>query len=192
MDRDSSRRKLGLPRNAVIFLFLGRMAKEKGVDFVARIADHPRCRGMHFLFVGAGPMLKEIESLNQLENVHVVGEIANRDAIYYYNAADALIWGSVDDDYLGRVTIEALACGLPVILPDETDYFSEYQPVRIELPEEIGCIVARSEGRVVELLQDVRDGKRRFDREACRKYAFTHYGPENGEIIFQTYFEEGV
>jgi glycosyltransferase involved in cell wall biosynthesis len=187
MNKFDCRRRLQLKEDAFILLFLGRMAPEKGVELVASVAQDERCRDIIFIFVGAGPLLKDMKELNIRENIHVVGEIENQDAIYYFNAADALIWGSVDADYIGRVTIEALACGLPVILPNETEYFGTSQPVRFELPEAIGRITANSETRVIELLQKIKNGDIVFDRNACRRYAFEKYGPANGGIIFATY-----
>ena len=187
LDKVDCRKRLQLDEDAFIFLFLGRMAPEKGVELVAKIAQDDRCRDMTFLFVGAGPLLKDMEKLNARDNVHVIGEIANEDAIYYFNAADALIWGSVDADYIGRVTIEALACGLPVILPNETEYFGTSQPVRFELPNEIGRITANSEARGIKLLQDIKNEDIVFDPKACRTYALEKYGPANGDIIFGTY-----
>ena len=122
----------------VVFTYIGRLAKEKSVDFVlesfARLLK--RKDGIKLIIVGGGPSdedLKELaSSLGINDDVVFTGSVSSDDVINFYHLTDAFFSASLTETQ-GLTYIEALACGLCVfarpdkpldgiIVDDETGY----------------------------------------------------------------------
>lgn len=56
----------------------------------------------------------KIEELIQEDNVYLLGKVTNENLAHYYNAADFGVWPGK----LGITILEAIGCGLPVIVSD--------------------------------------------------------------------------
>ena len=78
------------------------------------------------LLVGYGPLQTELENmvtrLNLKEYVHFTGRINNEDMPDYLQAADIYVTTSLSDGTSVSL-LEAIACGLPVIVADAPAYF---------------------------------------------------------------------
>jgi glycosyltransferase involved in cell wall biosynthesis len=108
------RKKLGLALNDFIVLFVGRLIPEKGASVVADMARQmPEVR---FLVVGTGSDEASLTKSVKLPNLTVTGYVPQETLPDYYNAADIFILPSLYREGLGRVVIEALSCGTPVLL----------------------------------------------------------------------------
>jgi 1,4-alpha-glucan branching enzyme len=113
---------LGLGRNLFILLYVGRFSKEKGINDlveVLNLVNKIRCLDdVKIYLIGKGPQKKEIEQFifrNKLENlVEIIDWINQDDLKLWYSAADLLIMPSWYEP-AGRVVLEAMACGTPVI-----------------------------------------------------------------------------
>jgi glycosyltransferase involved in cell wall biosynthesis len=72
-----------------------------------------------FLVIGKGPDLAEVkERIIQLKlekNIRLLGFIPDEELPLYYNTADFFILPSKSGEGLPLVSLEAMACGLPVI-----------------------------------------------------------------------------
>lgn len=64
-----------------------------------------------------GAIEKRIKNNN---NAIFLGPKRGVELVDYYNAADALLWGSIDTHYLSITIMEALHCGLPILAPRGT------------------------------------------------------------------------
>ena len=108
-----------------LLLFVGRLIDWKGAKYLVKamkdvVETFPKTK---LLIVGSGPektKLKElIIELNLEDKVCFIGEIKNTEMPKYYSAADVFIIPSIVVDGhtegLGVVTLEAMACGTPVI-----------------------------------------------------------------------------
>lgn len=103
--------------------YLGRFVTEKGLSFLMSVLDglSSPWRG---LFVGSGPMEKDLREweTRQGDRVRVVTGIQHNDVPAYLNAMDVLCAPSQTmpnwREQLGRMLIEAFACGVPVIASD--------------------------------------------------------------------------
>jgi glycosyltransferase involved in cell wall biosynthesis len=105
--------------------YFGRLVEEKGVrlllDAVAKLPGEP-----HLRFVGGGPLREvlqqQAEALHIADRVTFVRQIASTDMPPRYHALDVLVLPSLTrrnwKEQFGRVLVEAMASGIPVIGSD--------------------------------------------------------------------------
>lgn len=116
------RRALGIPDNAVVFLFAGKLTgKKRPLDWLAALA-RLRQAGIDAwgLLVGDGPLRGEVEAYQQRHGTvcTVAGFLNQQQMGSAYAAADALVLPSDAGETWGLVVNEAMACGLPVVASD--------------------------------------------------------------------------
>lgn len=116
-----ARARLNLPRDAFLLLQVANYWPEKDptwlLEAMARVrSTHPR---VHLVMVGrgmdAGRFQGTVESLGLRGAVTLAG--ARRDVNVFLRAADAFVLASAHET-LSIATLEAMACGLPVIVSD--------------------------------------------------------------------------
>lgn len=105
--------------------YFGRLVEEKGLftllDAVAKLSGDWRLR-----LVGGGPLKDALythaESLGIVDNIEFCGQIASTDMPAQYQALDVLVLPSLTrpnwKEQFGRVLVEAMASGIPVIGSD--------------------------------------------------------------------------
>ena len=112
------RDRIGVPRDAPLVGFVGRLAPEKGPDLFVRAADKiARQRpDAHFALVGDGDMALAvaalIEQLGLRERVHMAGFAS--DTAEVYPALDVVLQTSRSEG-MPLALLEAMACGRPVV-----------------------------------------------------------------------------
>ena len=113
------RRELGIPDDAVVVGFVGRMYTGKGIHVLQQALEpamqaEPR---LHALWIGEGPQLedlrRDIRAGAYAGRHHLAGWRA--DAGRCYSAMSMLAFPTVMDEMFGRVSIEAQASGIPVL-----------------------------------------------------------------------------
>lgn len=191
LPQEQCRAELGLPAREFLALFVGRFSIEKGLDMVLAGIKKLTDKNIHFLLVGNGPMFGEVSS-SVANNGHVIlcNSIDNHKLPYYFNAADVLIFGSVDQDYYGRVTMEALSCGLPVILPRKTKYFGREVEISVDFPDrKIGWLIDAKPDKLMECLLEISKNRPILSpmRQPCRDYAIAHFSKKNADVITSEY-----
>jgi len=120
LDKDKARKKLGLPSDKKIILYVGWLVKGKGVDYLLESVQRIRAGFPDILvvIVGSGLELenyKRYVSENGLDrSVIFTGSKMVNEIPEFMNAADIFVLPSLSE---GRpnVVAEAMACGLPVI-----------------------------------------------------------------------------
>jgi glycogen synthase len=109
----------GVPRPRV--LYVGRLARSKGIDALVAAAGRLARRDAHVVLVGDGPGRRRLARLiprhGLAGRVHVEGFVAHDDVPAYLEHADVLVLPSVFEE-LGTVLIEAQASGLPAVATD--------------------------------------------------------------------------
>lgn len=120
-DGASFRHGLGVPADAPLMLFVGRVAHEKNIGFLLRafrlaLDRNPAAR---LVIAGEGPALaslrKSARELDVAARVHFVGYLdRGRALLDCYRAADAFVFASRTETQ-GLVLLEAMAMGVPVI-----------------------------------------------------------------------------
>jgi D-inositol-3-phosphate glycosyltransferase len=122
--RELARAALGLPANARIVLAVGRIEPLKGLDILIRAAAEITDRsGLRLLLVGGDEQARpEFDRLRAIARevgvedlVTFVGSIEHEDLPDYYRAADVVVMPSFAESF-GLVAVEAMACGVPVVV----------------------------------------------------------------------------
>ncbi len=113
------RRQIGLADDDVAIVFLGRLVMEKGLDvFAETIAQLRRLGDKHkVLVIGEGPAHKWFEK--NLGEAIFVGFQGGADLGRAIASGDIFFNPSITESF-GNVTLEAMACGLPVVAANAT------------------------------------------------------------------------
>lgn len=113
------RRALGLADDDVAIVFLGRLVMEKGLDVFAETMARLRDQGVphKVLVIGDGPARKWFE--NNLEGGIFAGFQTGADLGRALASGDVFFNPSITETF-GNVTLEAMACGLPVVAAGAT------------------------------------------------------------------------
>jgi glycosyltransferase involved in cell wall biosynthesis len=108
------RRTLGIGAEEVAIGFLGRLVMEKGLDVFSDTIDELQRRGVahKVLVIGEGPARGWFEG--RLPGAHFLGFQAGDALARAVASMDVLFNPSVTETF-GNVTLEAMACGLPVV-----------------------------------------------------------------------------
>lgn len=103
-DRSAARARLGLDDGGRYALFVGRFEHRKGADLVPEA-----CRRAGFELVVAGP--------DAPPSAVKLGTLTPDELLHAYRAADCVVFPTRYEGF-GYVTVEGLACGVPVITTD--------------------------------------------------------------------------
>lgn len=100
-------------------LFVGNITARKGVQYLLRAMSELRLPNSELLLVGTvDPLIEPI--LARFEgNFRYVGDVPKIELVQYYNRSSVLVLPSIADAY-PLVVLEALVCGLPVIVSANT------------------------------------------------------------------------
>ena len=120
--REATRRELGLSADDFVLLFLGTNYGRKGLDRLILalpeiVKIYPEVK---VLVVGYGHRIEEFRSMATKHNVeqHLVFVGGRRDIEAMYTASDLFVLPTRFDPF-ANTSIEALACGLPIITTKE-------------------------------------------------------------------------
>jgi phosphatidylinositol alpha 1,6-mannosyltransferase len=113
------RRSLGIADKEMVVAFLGRVVMEKGLDVFSDAVHAFATYGLdhRVLVIGDGPARPWFEE--QLPEAIFVGQQTGNDLARALASADVFLNPSVTEAF-GNVTLEAMACGVPVIAADAT------------------------------------------------------------------------
>lgn len=119
-DRMQLRRRLGLPVNGQILLTVRRFSPRMGLENLIRamVRVEQERQDTMLLIGGTGEQRPEMEQLIanlNLKRTRLLGYINDSDLPAYYQASDLFIMPSIALEGFGLSTIEALACGVPVL-----------------------------------------------------------------------------
>lgn len=128
INKQEARNKLGLSNdennNEVIFLFAGRLVELKGVqdliEAFSRLQHQRPNQAIRLLIVGRGdyePALRQQAKSLQLTGIEFRDVVPQEEMPYYIAAADAMVLPSRAeiDEQFGRVNVEAMLAGTPII-----------------------------------------------------------------------------
>jgi len=154
-------------------LFLGRLARRKGLDvLIDALAKMPAVDGVELVIAGTGEeeagILQQIAMLNLQSRVRLVGRVSGDSKTYLLQNARALVLPSRDWEAFPLVVLESYAAGRPVLgsrIPGLGD---------VVIPEQTGLLItSESPDDWATALQRVRNDDVWLDRagQAAQKYA---------------------
>jgi glycosyltransferase involved in cell wall biosynthesis len=116
-DQGAARARLGIPTDRRLLVTVRRLEPRMGIEELLRALD--RLRGLHLAVVGEGMLaaaLRRIaEELGLADRVHFAGLVSEPELVDWYRAADLFVLPTIAYEGFGLVTVEALACGTPVV-----------------------------------------------------------------------------
>lgn len=112
--------------NQVVFGYVGRLVEEKGLETLVKALALLPSQGWRCFIVGSGPwehQLRQLIAEKRLsEQIQIIGYIPHLEAPRWLSFFDVLILPSETrpnwKEQFGRVVVEAMACGTPVIGSD--------------------------------------------------------------------------
>jgi len=123
------RRSLGIADDEMVIAFLGRVVMEKGLDVFADAIHALEPLGLRHrvLVIGEGPARTWFAE--QLPNAIFLGEQTGADLARALASSDLLLNPSVTEAF-GNVTLEAMACALPVLAAESSGATNIVRPGR--------------------------------------------------------------
>lgn len=168
--------------NRLTILFIGRLVKEKGVDILLRSSKNWD-RRIKLIIIGNGPLERSARYVaEERSNLEVVGFVAQEDLPIYYNNADLTIMPSNSEEGFGRVIIESLACGTPVIGANRGG-------ISEAMDESVGRLINVTPENIknaVEYFLNHKDELKKLSLN-CRKFAERRYTERNVKNIIEAY-----
>ena len=180
-----------------IVLFVGRLVLEKGINELleaAKIWD----KNITLTIIGTGPMENTISNFQRFDkltvpsevdgfpisNVQYLGKIDNVELPKYYNAADVLIVPSVHEEGFGRVILESLACGTPVI-------GSNRGAIPEAIDQSVGKLIDVTPEKIKESAEYFYKNPDKLKKlsDNARKFAEKKYSEVNADVIISTYIK---
>ncbi len=119
-EREKSRKRLGIQKNELVFLFVGRITEEKNVNVVVKAFDiinaiYPNTK---LLIVGDGPAFSPLKQfvvkVKAKKSITLVGQVNHSEMLGYYAACDWQVTASTFETQ-GLGILEGMACGKPCI-----------------------------------------------------------------------------
>lgn len=159
------------------FLAVGRLSKEKGYDRLiqAFCQSFENRQDVHLDIVGGGPEYKTLQEIvlrnHADDRITLHGVMQRNELSQFYHKCNALVMPS-DYETFGVPVIEAMACGLPVIVTQRAGV-SHY------IDHEKGNVIKDNEvGNISEALVDIYNRYSEFDRQQISEFS-KHYFSED-------------
>ncbi len=128
-DLNALRNKYGIKKSDFVLLYLGRIGKEKNIEYIIDVFRniYQKHKKIKLVLVGDGPDMKYLEKqvldYGISNNVIFTGKVPYEDTPMYYNMANAFITASHFETQ-GLTVIEAMASSLPAICINDESFNS--------------------------------------------------------------------
>lgn len=174
IEKKMARKKLNIPISEKMIIFVGRVSKLKGLDFLIKAMKDMQEIKLYIL--GYGEERKELEEISKdynIKNVEFLGGIFGKKKLWYLSAADALVLPSTKEG-APVVVMEALSRNTPVVVTDVGGIRT-----MIEDGREGKIIRQKDSADIVRGIQEVLTWKNKDVRKYAEKYRW-------GKIIEDT------
>ena len=151
LDKETCRKKLGLPLDAFIISFVGSFIERKGANRAAAAIKSLSGAPVYSIFAGRGNVEPDCEK------ILFKGSLRHEDIPEYLNASDVFVLPTLAEGCCNAI-VEAMACGLPIISsnrPFNWDVLNDSNSIMIE-PENID--------EIAEAIRALRDDKHLRER----------------------------
>ena len=180
MNLKESRKKIGIDDRFTV-LFVGRLIPIKGIKLLVEIAHE--LDQIQFLFIGAGPLESFLKNASkQNPNIQFLGNVQNYDLPAYYNSADIFCIPSQYEEGLGRVVMESVACGVPVV-------GSNRGGISEALNKTISILLEPTHDNLKNAIKMLHLDNKQLKalKMNCRNYATMNYSEQNLDLITKHY-----
>lgn len=189
----------GNPRDPFEILFVGRLVEKKGLRFLIGampeiLARHPQAK---LTVAGFGPdedILREMtRTLGLMEAVNFVGAVKQSELPDLYRrasvfAAPFVIASDGDHEGLGLVTIEAIACGCPVIvssLPAVDDILDATACAEMLVPPGNSSALATAVNHVLANPEHAREQALQLRKQIASRYNWDSVATRYGDLLLR-------
>lgn len=169
-------------KDKFIVLFVGRLIVEKGLEELLESAKNWN-QNIKLVIIGSGPLeakVKEVSS--KYKNIEFRG-VVNQDKLpLYYSGSDVLVVPSTSEEGFGRVILEALACGTPVIGANRG-------AISEAINEDVGKLINISPKNITQVVEYFYESRDKLVELAknCRNFAERRYSEKNADTIIRAY-----
>jgi UDP-glucose:(heptosyl)LPS alpha-1,3-glucosyltransferase len=169
VERAVARAQFTLAGDSPVVAFVGSGFDRKGAFQLIEALALPLCRDVHALIAGRDRQLKALQrcaaALGLADRVQILGGIA--DPLSVYHAADLFVLPSLYDP-LPNAALEALACGLPLVVTVDTGVADAVKDggagvVTTRAPDDIAAGIVTVLGKRDDMAKGAEALKRRFD-----------------------------
>lgn len=169
-EKEALRKDIGLNKNDYVVMFVGRIAKEKNIEFL--INAHKKLikknKNAKLVIVGDGPDVKDLFELvdkNKLnKNVIFTGKVSWDKVPIYYALCDVFVTSSTSETQ-GLTVIEAMAASKPVVAIKDESF-------EIVIENEKNGLFFTNEKEYINLIEKLYNDKEyanKIGRKACDK-----------------------
>ena len=153
LNKHLARAKLGIPDQKKVILYVGKFYRLKGVDIILKTYEDLKSQcDIELILVGGSPS----DSLYQQarsSGARVYGYLPHHELQLFYSAADVCLLPAFSSDYgggIGVASVEALACGVPIITP----VLKEFPAMGLEKLGKVPKDESDTEECILEILKD--------------------------------------
>ena len=184
------RAAMDIPENAFVVGYVGRLAPEKNLEFMAKAVTgfFKSENRAHFLVIGRGPSENRIREIFSLEGMadrlHTPGVLKHPLLASGYRAMDVFAFASKSETQ-GMVLTEAMAAGVPVVAldaPGAREVVVDHRNGRLlhsetieEFSSALQWVAALSTERMQQLKQAAENRAKEFSMERSADKALTLY-----------------
>jgi len=179
------RKAYSFKKDVFLVLFVGRLIEKKGLLPLIEGFKNIRNSNIKLLIAGTGPLENFVKkSSNENQNIVYLGGLKSNLLKDYYSLSDTLIIPSTHDEGFGRVILEAVSCGLPIIASDRGG-------IPEAVNDEVSILFNVSPEKVKDsiLLMQKRIAKIGVDKisKVCREFAEKNYSCDNINTFIKIY-----
>ncbi len=126
-DVETIKKELGLNKNDFVLLFIGRLGKEKNIDFILNNFKNLKKQipTLKFVIVGAGPYLDTLKEIIDKEDIEedviFTGRVQYTQIPNYCHITDIFVTASTTETQ-GLTVIEAMSAGKPVVCANDESF----------------------------------------------------------------------
>ena len=174
------REKYGIS-NQFTVLFVGRLIEKKGINLLIAVAK--MLTNIQFIFIGVGPLDSQLsQEAESNGNIVFLGKKANRELVEFYNIADIFCIPSQYEEGFGRVVIEAVSCGIPVV-------GSSNGGIKEALNKDVSILVKPTINNIKESIQRLYNSNSELSKlkKNCFEYSRHEFSSDNLEQITKYY-----
>jgi len=162
-------------------LFVGRLITKKGIKLLIKTAK--KMPYIDFNFIGTGPLEKYLKNHSiKFKNINFLGKIDNKLLPQYYSQSHLLCVPSLYQEGFGRVVMESVACGTPVLA-------SNLGGLSEALNDTVSILTKPTSKNLFISINRLYKNKDLYSKlsKHCRSYALTNFSNKNILSIIKYY-----